>query len=68
MYIVDDNEELFATKSPQLSQLLNGIHQGMIALPNFQRRWVWEPDRVRELIISVAYKFPAGSLLTMPVG
>ena len=67
MYIVDESEELFTAKPSQLSQLLNGINQGVTVLPNFQRPWVWEPERVRELIISVAYKFPAGSLLTMPI-
>lgn len=58
---------LFTPKSVPLLELLPGIHCHKIALPNFQRPWRWEPERVRELIISVAYRYPAGSLLTMPV-
>lgn len=58
---------LFTPKSVPLLELLPGIHNHKIALPNFQRPWRWEPERVRELIISVAYRYPAGSLLTMPV-
>ena len=58
---------LFVAKPEPLVELLGGIHKHAIALPNFQRPWVWEPDMVRDLIKSVAYRYPAGSLLTMPV-
>ena len=66
MYI-DTEGEAFTAKPVQLSGLLSGIGAQKIALPRFQRRWVWEPERVKELIVSVAYLYPAGSLLTMPV-
>ncbi len=58
---------LFTPKAVPLSELLSDIHTHKIALPNFQRPWSWEPERVFGLIISVAYRYPAGSLLTMPV-
>lgn len=58
---------LFTPKSMPLIELLPGINSQKTALPNFQRPWRWEPERVRELIVSVAYRYPAGSLLTMPV-
>ena len=58
---------LFTPKAVPLLDLLPNIHNHKTALPNFQRPWRWEPERVRELIISVAYRYPAGSLLTMPV-
>jgi hypothetical protein len=58
---------LFIARPEPLSTLLSGIDRHNIALPNFQRPWVWEPDMVRDLIVSVAYRYPAGSLLTMPV-
>ncbi len=59
---------IFTAKPVSLSSLLTGIHNYKTALPEFQRPWVWQPEMVRELIISVAYRYPAGSLLTMPVG
>lgn len=58
---------LFTAKPEPLADLLGGIHQHKIALPDFQRPWVWEPEMVRDLLMSVAYRYPAGSLLTMPV-
>jgi uncharacterized protein with ParB-like and HNH nuclease domain len=59
--------EIFIAKPSHLIELLTGIHNHKIALPEFQRKWKWEPERVRDLLISVAYQYPAGSLLTMPV-
>lgn len=58
---------MFTPKAVPLNELLADIHTHKIALPNFQRPWSWEPERVHALIISVAYRYPAGSLLTMPV-
>lgn len=58
---------IFTPKSEQLSDLLNSIAKHKTALPNVQRPWVWEPHMVQDLLVSVAYRYPAGSLLTMPV-
>lgn len=66
MYLPGEGN-LFTPRSDELKDLLDGIHKREIVLPDFQRPWVWEPDMVRDLIISVAYRYPAGSLLTMPV-
>ena len=66
MNIASDGK-IFDPTSEPLSKLLEGIHEHSIALPDFQRGWVWEPEMVQSLLISVAYRYPAGSLLTMPV-
>lgn len=66
MDIASDGK-IFSTNPEPLAELLNGIDKHKIALPNFQRPWIWQPDMVHGLIISVAYRYPAGSLLTMPV-
>lgn len=58
--------DIFQAKSASLATLLPEIHDHKAALPNFQREWVWEPYMVKDLIISVANRYPAGSLLTMP--
>jgi uncharacterized protein with ParB-like and HNH nuclease domain len=34
-----------------------------MALPDFQRDFVWEPGATQELIVSIANNYPAGSLL-----
>lgn len=64
---ISSEGKIFTPKSELLLDILRDIQLHKTALPNFQRPWVWEPDMVRDLIISVAYRYPAGSLLTMPV-
>ena len=64
---VPSEGNIFTAKPELLADLLRGIDRHKIALPNFQRPWVWEPEMVRDLLVSVAYRFPAGNLLTMPV-
>jgi hypothetical protein len=59
--------QIFTPKEQKLKSLLEGIDACSIVLPNFQRPWVWEPELIRELIISVAHRYPAGSLLTIPI-
>lgn len=55
---------LFEDTNPrELKELLGQIHGGTIALPDFQRDFVWEPGATQELIVSIANNYPAGSLL-----
>lgn len=51
------------TNAHELKALLGQIHNRQAALPDFQRDFVWDPSATRELIISVANNYPAGSLL-----
>lgn len=51
------------TDPKQLSDLLSDINRGQIALPDFQRDFVWEPSATKDLIVSAANSYPAGSLL-----
>lgn len=51
-----------ADKKP-LVFLLDQIEQREIALPDFQRSFVWDPPETRELVVSILSSFPAGSLL-----
>ena len=43
--------------------LLNLIHTREMALPDFQRDFVWQPGQTKWLLSSLAKSFPAGSLL-----
>ena len=36
-----------------LHKLLEDCHRGIIQLPDFQRSWVWDEDRIKSLIASV---------------
>lgn len=54
----------FETNPKKLKEdLLNLIYIRDMALPDFQRDFVWQPRQTQELIVSLAKSFPAGSLL-----
>ena len=48
-----------------IAELVQGVSNGWIALPEFQRPFVWEPTDVLDLLDSVANGWPIGSLLTL---
>ena len=55
---------IFEDTNPRaLKDLLSEIYSCSMALPNFQRDFVWEPVATQELIVSIANNYPAGSLL-----
>ena len=55
---------MFEDTNPRdLKELLAQIHSADSVLPEFQRDFVWDPSATRELIISIAKGFPAGSIL-----
>jgi hypothetical protein len=58
----------FQTNPMALLPLLDQLEQGQIALPDFQRTFVWQPDETRELIVSIIRSFPAGALLFLQGG
>jgi hypothetical protein len=58
----------FQTTPRRLVQLLDELHNGQLALPDFQRSFVWAPDATRELLVSMIRSFPAGALLFLQGG
>lgn len=54
--------------SRRLTHLLDELHNGHLALPDFQRSFVWAPDATRELLVSIIRSFPAGALLFLQGG
>jgi hypothetical protein len=51
-----------------LKFLLQMIHNKEMALPDFQRNFVWDPYATDELIESIISNFPAGTLLRIKNG
>jgi len=47
----------------KVSTILDQIDMGSIALPEFQRGYVWSRSQVRKLMLSLYRKHPVGSLL-----
>jgi hypothetical protein len=58
--------ETFQVHPHSLNWLLKTIHEGQLALPDFQRDFVWDARATEALIESISAEFPAGSLLFMP--
>lgn len=58
----------FHTIPRTMLQLLTELHTGLLALPDFQRSFVWAPDATRELLVSMIRAFPAGALLFLQGG
>lgn len=59
---------LFETDKKPLLYLLDQIDNRDLALPDFQRSFVWEPGATRELVVSIIRSFPAGTLLLLQGG
>jgi hypothetical protein len=58
----------FDADKKYLTFLLDQIENRDLALPDFQRSFVWDPGATRELVVSIIRSFPAGSLLLMKGG
>lgn len=58
----------FDTLKRPLSQVLQDVRSGVIQLPDFQRGWVWDDDRIRGLLASISLEFPIGAVMTLATG
>lgn len=58
----------FKTNPDDLYKLLEKCHSGVLQLPDFQRSWVWDEDRIKSLIASVSRAFPVGALMSLDTG
>ncbi len=56
-----------STKTP-LQELLSRADKGALQLPDFQRGWVWDDDRIRSLLASVSVSFPIGAVMLLQTG
>jgi len=51
--------------SIKVSDLLKEVESGTIVLPDFQRSFIWEPEAVRQLLVSVLGNYFIGSILIL---
>lgn len=59
---------IFQTNPIDLYRLLDECDRGVIQLPDFQRSWVWDEDRIKSLIASISRAFPVGALMSLDTG
>lgn len=58
----------FQTNPIDLDKLLDDCHRGILQLPDFQRSWVWDEERIKSLIASISRAFPIGALMSLNTG
>lgn len=58
----------FTTNPFSLKTLLDGLNEGTIQLPDFQRSWVWDDERIRGVLASVSRAFPIGAVMMLQTG
>ena len=51
-----------------LKDILDGIARGKIQLPEFQRSWTWDDNRIRGIIASVSLGYPMGAVMILQYG
>jgi hypothetical protein len=56
---------LFETHPVKLRDLVDHARSGHIQLPDFQRPWVWDDERIVALLATVARGYPLGVMMTM---
>ena len=59
---------MFKTNDTLLKTLLDDVSTGKIQLPDFQRGWVWDDDRIIGLLASITKGFPVGAIMTLAAG
>lgn len=52
----------------ELKSLLQEVEKGKIQLPEFQRGWTWDDDRIRGIIASLTQGYPMGAIMRLQYG
>ncbi len=58
----------FTTHPRSLEELLKEAENGKLQLPDFQRSWVWDENRILDLLASISRDFPIGAIMTLKTG
>ena len=56
------------TNDRDISELMKSIDSGKAQLPDFQRGWVWDDNRIKALIASVTCNYPVGAAMFLDYG
>ena len=56
------------TNDRPLTDLMKAVDNGSAQLPDFQRGWVWDDERIKALILSVLHSFPVGAAMFLEYG
>src|SRR3712207_4145030 len=48
-----------------LGDLLSAVADGRLQLPDFQRDWKWDDDRIASLLSAISLGYPIGVVMTL---
>lgn len=51
-----------------LDKLLLEVSEGTMQLPEFQRDWTWDDNRIRGIIASLSQGYPMGAIMRLQYG
>lgn len=57
-----------SSENTKLSNLLNNINSGKMQLPEFQRNWTWDDERIRAILASISQNYPIGAIMLLAYG
>ncbi|MEV0168769.1 GmrSD restriction endonuclease domain-containing protein [Nonomuraea fuscirosea] len=58
----------FENPSYNLGELLGMVATGEVQLPDFQRPWKWDDERIASLLATVTMGYPLGVMMTLETG
>ena len=58
----------FYSDKTNLFEILKEVDEGKIQLPDFQRGWVWDDNRIKGVIASVVKSYPIGAVMFLETG
>ncbi len=56
------------TNDRPITELMQSVDNGNAQLPDFQRGWVWDDNRIKALIASITNGFPVGAAMFLEYG
>lgn len=57
-----------SSKDILLRRLLEDADSGSMQLPEFQRDWTWDDDRIRGILASISQNYPMGAIMRLQFG
>lgn len=58
----------YTSDNEDLPKVLEQVADGIAQLPDFQRDWRWDDDRIRSLLTSISLSYPVGVVMMLETG
>lgn len=58
----------FDSPDYDLADVMRDVGTGRVQLPDFQREWKWDDDRISSLLASISLGYPIGVIMLLQVG